>query len=158
MGVERRQCQLEIRFEADTGMNRGWAKVVTHPAEQEHWKNLEAAFQAAEKRIIVINASNNRQVSLETSKVAVIEVEDRMCSVHLITGEMYLLNTRLKFALDALDAPGFIKINNQTIINTRYIKEFSATANARVEVLLTNGSSYTVSRYYINHFRRSYHG
>ncbi|MEK4519040.1 LytTR family DNA-binding domain-containing protein [Paenibacillus sp. FSL H8-0122] len=149
---------MEIRFEADTGMNRGWAKVVTHPAEQEHWKNLEAAFQAAEKRIIVINASNNRQVSLETSKVAVIEVEDRMCSVHLITGEMYLLNTRLKFALDALDAPGFIKINNQTIINTRYIKEFSATANARVEVLLTNGSSYTVSRYYINHFRRSYHG
>lgn len=158
MGVERRQCQLEIRFEADTGMNRGWAKVVTHPAEQEHWKNLEATFQAAEKRIIVINASNNRQVSLETSKVAVIEVEDRMCSVHLITGEMYLLNTRLKFALEALDTPGFIKINNQTIINTRYIKEFSATANARVEVLLTNDSSYTVSRYYINHFRRSYHG
>ncbi|MEK3881145.1 LytTR family DNA-binding domain-containing protein [Paenibacillus sp. FSL M7-0420] len=149
---------MEIRFEADTGMNRGWAKVVTHPAEQEHWKNLEATFQAAEKRIIVINASNNRQVSLETSKVAVIEVEDRMCSVHLITGEMYLLNTRLKFALEALDTPGFIKINNQTIINTRYIKEFSATANARVEVLLTNDSSYTVSRYYINHFRRSYHG
>lgn len=158
MGVERRQCQLEIRFEADTGMNRGWAKVVTHPAEQEQWKNLEAAFQAAEKRIIVINASNNRQVSLETSKIAVIEAEDRMCSVRLITGEMYLLNTRLKFAMEALDTPGFIKINNQTIINTRYIKEFSATANARVEVLLTNDSSYTVSRYYINHFRRSYHG
>ncbi|MEK3796603.1 LytTR family DNA-binding domain-containing protein [Paenibacillus sp. FSL R7-0204] len=149
---------MEIRFEADTGMNRGWAKVVTHPAEQEQWKNLEAAFQAAEKRIIVINASNNRQVSLETSKIAVIEAEDRMCSVRLITGEMYLLNTRLKFAMEALDTPGFIKINNQTIINTRYIKEFSATANARVEVLLTNDSSYTVSRYYINHFRRSYHG
>lgn len=158
MGVERRQCQLEIRFEADSGMDRGLAKVVTHPAEQEQWKRLEAALQAAEKRITVINASNNRQVSLETSKVAVIEAEDRMCSVRLITGEMYLLNTRLKFAMEVLDAPGFIKINNQTIINTRYITEFSATANARVEVLLTDNTSYTVSRYYINDFRRSYHG
>ncbi|MEK3832836.1 MULTISPECIES: LytTR family DNA-binding domain-containing protein [unclassified Paenibacillus] len=149
---------MEIRFEADPGMDRGSAKVVTHPAEQVQWKNLETAIQAAEKRITVINASNNRQVSLETSKVAVIEAEDRMCSVRLITGEMYLLNTRLKFAMEALDTPGFIKINNQTIINTRYIKEFSATANARVEVLLTDNNSYTVSRYYINDFRRNYHG
>lgn len=123
MGVERRQCQLEIRFEADSGMDRGWAKIVTHPAEQEQWKRLEAALQAEEKRITVINASNNRQVTLEAGKVAVIEAESRMCSVRLITGERYLLNTRLKFALDALDTPGVIKINNQTIINTRYTKE-----------------------------------
>ncbi|MEK4848743.1 LytTR family DNA-binding domain-containing protein [Paenibacillus sp. FSL H7-0756] len=149
---------MEIRFEADPGMDRGWAKVVTHPAEQEQWKKLETAIQAAEKRITVINAGNNRQVTVEAGKVAAVEAEGRMCSVRLITGEMYLLNTRLKFALEVLDTPGFIKINNQTIINTRYIKEFSATANARVEVRLTDNTFYTVSRYYINDFRRNYHG
>lgn len=149
---------MEIIFEASPGMNRGTAKVITHPAEQANWGDIEAAIQTTEKRVVVINARNDRELPVVTSSIAVIEPEGRMCSVRLITGEMYLLNTRLKFALELLDSPQFMKINNQTIINTSYIREFSATDQARIQVVLTNDASYYVSRYYINHFRRKYHG
>ncbi|MEI2397151.1 LytTR family DNA-binding domain-containing protein [Paenibacillus phytohabitans] len=149
---------MDIIFEAESGMGQGIAKIVTHPAEQGQWGNIEAAIQAAERRIVVINAKNDRNVSIVTNTIAVIEPEGRMCSVRVITGEMFLLNTRLKFALEVLDSPRFMKINYQTIINTSYIKEFSATDNARIKVNLTDGSYYYVSRYYMNNFRRSYHG
>ncbi|WP_342420417.1 hypothetical protein [Paenibacillus sp. FSL E2-0178] len=52
---------------------------------------------------MVINAKNDRNVTIVTSTIAVIEPEGRMCSVRVITGEMFLLNTRLKFALEVLD-------------------------------------------------------
>lgn len=149
---------MRIIFKADSGVEQGVTKVVTHPAEQEQWGNIEAALQAAERRSVVINAKNGRNVSIVTRTIAVIEPEGRMCSVRVITGERFLLNTRLKFALEALDSPQFMKINNQTIINTSYIKEFSATDHARLQVILTNGEDHFVSRYYINHFRRNYHG
>lgn len=149
---------MEVIFEANPGMNRGTAKVVTHPDEQAQWGDLEAAIQTAEKRIVVINARNNRELPVVASTIAVIEPEGRMCSVRLITGEMYLLNTRLKFALELLDSPRFMKINNQTIINTSYIREFTATDQARIQVVLTNEASYYVSRHYIKNFRRNYHG
>ncbi|WNS42013.1 LytTR family DNA-binding domain-containing protein [Paenibacillus sp. MMS20-IR301] len=149
---------MEVIFEANAGMNRGTAKVVTHPAEQANWGDIEAGIQTAEQRIVVINARNNRELPVVASTIAVIEPEGRMCSVRLISGEMYLLHTRLKFALDVLDSPQFMKINNQTIINTRHIKEFSATDQARIQVMLTNGDAYFVSRHYIKNFRRNYHG
>lgn len=158
MRSERRQHNLEIIFEEDIAMDRGTTKVTTHPAEKEHWANIEVAIQTSEKRIVVINAKNDRNVSIISSSIAVIEPEGRMCSVRVITGEMFLLNTRLKFVEEVLNSPQFIKINNQTIINTSYIKEFSATDNARIKVILTNGSCYFVSRYYIKNFRRNYHG
>lgn len=147
---------MDIIFEADSGMDRSITKVITHPAEKEHWGNLKEAINNAEKKIVVINAKNDRNVQILLSSITVIESEDRMCSVHVITGEIYLLNTRLKFVEETLNSSRFLKINNQTIINTSYIKEFSSTDNARIKVILTNGCSYFVSRYYIKNFRGNY--
>lgn len=76
-----------------------------------------------------------------------------MCCVRVITGERYLLNKRLKFVEEDLDDIHFVKINNQTIINTRYITAFSATDHARIKVDLSDSSSYFVSRFYIKNFR-----
>jgi DNA-binding LytR/AlgR family response regulator len=147
---------LDIIFQADSGMDRGIMKVMTHPAEKEQWDHFKEAINSAEKKIVVINAKNNRNVQVLLSSIAVIESKDRMCGVRVITGESYLLNTRLKFVEETLNSPRFVKINNQTIINTSYIKEFSSTDNARIEVVLTNGSCYFVSRYYIKNFRGNY--
>ncbi|WP_438496132.1 LytTR family DNA-binding domain-containing protein [Paenibacillus sp. IHBB 3054] len=148
---------MNIIFEADSALDRGVAKVSTHPAEKEHWGNIKEAIHNAEKKLVVINAKNDRHVQIGWSTVAVIEAEDRMCSVRVITGERYLLNKRLKVVDESLDSALFMKINNQTIINTGYIKEFSSTDNARIQVVLTDHSSYFVSRYYIKQFRGRYH-
>lgn len=144
---------MNLIFEADTTLDRGIARVSTHPAEKEHWKEIRDAMNAAERKLVVIHPKNDRQVQIGLNTVAVVEAEDRMCSVRVITGERYLLSTRLKYAGESLDSSVFVKINNQTIINTGYIKEFSATNNARIQVVLTDGSSYFVSRYYIQNFR-----
>ncbi|MCL6603998.1 MAG: LytTR family transcriptional regulator [Paenibacillus sp.] len=146
---------MEIIFEADSGLDRSVAKVTTHPDEKEQWGHIEKAIGSSEKKMVVINAKNNRNVQILLSSIAVIESEDRMCSVRVITGEMFLLNKRLKVAEESLDSSLFVKINNQTIINTSYIKEFSSTDNARIKVLLTDQSSYFVSRFYIKNFRRN---
>lgn len=147
---------MDIIFEADPGMDRSIMKVITHPTEKEHWGDIKEAINNAEKKIVVINAKNNRNVEIVLSSITVIESKDRMCSVRVITGEMYLLNIRLKYVEDTLNSPRFVKINNHTIINTSYIREFSSTDNARIEVILTNGSGYFVSRYYIKNFRGNY--
>lgn len=148
---------MKIIFGTDSGMDRSIAKVTTHPAEQEHWGDIEEAIHSAEKKIVVINAKNGRNVQILISNIAVIESEDRMCGVCLITGERYLLNKRLKYVEDTLGSPRFLRINNQTIINTTYIQEFTSTDNARIKVSLTDQSSYYVSRYYIKNFRGNYH-
>lgn len=143
---------MKVIFEADAGIDRSVTKVITNPAEQENWIHIEEALNTTEKKLVVINAKNNRNVQILLSYIAVIESEDRMCSVRVITGEMFLLNKRLKFVEESLDSH-FLKINNQTIVNTSYIKEFSSTDNARIKVILNDNSSYFVSRFYIKNFR-----
>ena len=71
-----------------------------------------------------------------------------MCSVKMKSGELYLINKRLK-ELESLNKNNFAKINNQTIINIDEIKEFSSAPNARLEVLLSDKSSYFVNRNYV---------
>lgn len=144
---------MKVIFETDTGVDRNTAKVVTHPEEQEHWSQLEEAIQSFEKMMVVMNPKNDRSVQIRLSTVAVIQSEDRMCSVRLITGEMYLLSQRLKYVEESLASTHLIKINNQTIINTSYIQEFSSSDHARIKVVLKDGSSYYVSRFYIKQFR-----
>ncbi|WP_310830968.1 LytTR family DNA-binding domain-containing protein [Paenibacillus pedocola] len=144
---------MEIIFEADGTIGQGIAKVTTHPAETEHWGQIREAIHNSGHKLVVIHPKNDRNVQILLSSVAVIESEDRMSNVRVITGERYLLNKRLKGIEDSLESPHFVKINNTTIINTSYIKEFSSTDNARIKVVLTDGSSYLVSRFYIKNFR-----
>ena len=143
---------MEIIFEADSGLNRSVTKVTTHPAEKEHWGHIKEAIHCTEKKLVVINPKNNRSVQILLSSIVVIESEDRMCNVRVNTGEMFLLGKRLKIVEESLDFH-FIKINNQTILNTTYIKEFSSTDHARIKVVLTDNSSYFVSRFYMKNFR-----
>lgn len=147
---------MKVIFEADSGIDRSVTKVITHPTKKEHWENIKEAIHSSEKKIVVINAKNNRNVQILLSSIAAIESEDRMCNVRVITGEMFLLNTRLKSVERMFDSLFFLKINNQTIINTCHIKTFSSTDNARIKVVLTDSTSYFVSRHYLKKFRGHY--
>lgn len=144
---------MKVIFEEDTTVEKRLAKVVTHPAEKSKWDRIQKAICESETQLTVIHAKNNRNVQIQLSSVVAIESEDRMCCIRVITGERYLLNKRLKFVEEDLDDIHFVKINNQTIINTRYITAFSATDHARIKVELSDSSSYFVSRFYIKNFR-----
>ncbi|WP_186380928.1 LytTR family DNA-binding domain-containing protein [Paenibacillus xylanexedens] len=144
---------MKLIFEISSLLERSTAKIVTHPEEQQHWDSIREAIQQMDTKMVVINAKNNRNVQIPLSSIAVIQSEDRLCSVRLITGEYYLLPKRLKFVEEDLSEQHFVRINNQTIINTACIQTFAATQQARIQVELVDGSSYYVSRYYIKQFR-----
>lgn len=144
---------MKIIFKADPGMEKSTVKVTTHPAEQEEWRSIENAIENAEQKLIVINASNGRNVNIPLRSIAAIQSEDRMCNIQAVTGERYLFNQRLKVLEQKLGATHFMKINNQTMINTNLIKEFSSADHARMKVILSEGSSYYVSRFYIKQFK-----
>lgn len=145
---------MKVMFEENQEMQPNEAKIVTHPAEKSKWDRIREAIGQSEKELIVIQAKNNRQVRIRLSSVIAIESEDRMCGVRVVTGERYLLNQRLKYVEKDFQETSFVRINNQTIINTALISNFSAAEHARIQVNLTDGSSYSVSRFYIQNFRR----
>ncbi|USB33534.1 LytTR family DNA-binding domain-containing protein [Paenibacillus sp. YPG26] len=144
---------MKVIFEADSTINRNTTKVTTHPEEKGSWRSIEEALRECDRQIVVINAKNDRNVQIPLNSIAAIQSEDRMCCVHVLNGEMYLLSRRLKLVEEELDESDFMRINNQTIINTKFIKEFFSTEHARIKVVLTNNSSYFVSRHYIKQFR-----
>lgn len=145
---------MKVMFEENQEMQPNEAKIVTHPAEKSKWDRIREAIGQSETELIVIQAKNNRQVRIRLSSVIAIESEDRMCGVRVVTGERYLLNQRLKYVEKDFQETSFVRINNQTIINATHISCFSAAEHARIQVNLTDGSSYSVSRFYIQHFRR----
>lgn len=145
---------MKVMFEENQEMQPNEAKIVTHPAEKSKWDRIREAIGQSETELIVIQAKNNRQVRIRLSSVIAIESEDRMCGVRVVTGERYLLNQRLKYVEKDFQDTSFVRINNQTMINTTHISNFSAAEHARIQVNLTDGSSYSVSRFYIQNFRR----
>ena len=136
---------MKVIFEEDPAIEQKVAKVTTHPVEKSKWDRIQQAICESETQLTVIHAKNNRNMQIQLSSVVAFESEDRMCGVRVISGERYLLNKRLKFVEEDLDDVHFVKINNQTIINTRYITAFSATDHARIKVDLSDRSSYFVS-------------
>ncbi|OWA35568.1 hypothetical protein B9G55_13135 [Saccharibacillus sp. O16] len=146
---------MKIVFEIDEALDRRTAKVFTHPEEKERWASLREALEQADEKVGLIHAANDRIVQVPLGQIALIESEDRMCGVTLITGERYLLNKRLKAAEEEFAAPRFVRINNRTIIGTAHIREFSSAAHARLQVTLKEGSTRAVNRFYIQSFRRA---
>lgn len=110
---------------------------------QEIKNNLENNF-----KITVINASNNRKLQINILSILVFQSEGHMCCVKVKSGEFYLINKRLKEVLE-LTKRNFVKINNQTIINLNEVKEFNSASNARLQVMLSDESSYFVNRHYV---------
>ncbi|WP_342554951.1 LytTR family DNA-binding domain-containing protein [Paenibacillus sp. FSL R7-0652] len=147
---------MKVFFEESQEMQPNEAKIITHPEDQSKWDRIREAMSQMEHELVVIQARNNRNVRIKLSTVAAIVSEERMCGVSVITGERYLLNQRLKYVEQELQEQDttLVRINNQTIINTRHIGSFSAAEHARVQVNLTDGSSYYVSRFYMKNFRR----
>jgi len=146
---------MKLIFKTDKNMATETALIFTHPNEQEVKQQIEIAIQKNEKTIMALNALNNRNIQVPIQAILIVESEDRMCNLRLTTGEMYLYTKRLKYAeADFIDS-GFIRINNQTMVNIKEVQQFAPTNNARIEITLSDGSTYFISRHYIKNFRRT---
>ncbi|MGL4697992.1 LytTR family DNA-binding domain-containing protein [Enterococcus larvae] len=128
--------------------------VMTHPVKQKEWPQFRQAIEQSGKMLTVINGKNNRNSQIPINSISSIESEDRLCNLRLVSGEMFLYNKRLKYVEEEFAVYGFIRINNQVIINCKEIEQFSATTNARIELLMKDGATYFISRHYIKTFRR----
>lgn len=146
---------MKLIFKTDASITKETALIVTHPQDTLIKQQLERAVVMTEKNITAINPRNSRNIQVPIGTILIVESEERMCNLRLTTGEIYLYPKRLKYAEADFINHGFIRINNQTIINSKVVKQFVPTTNARIELTLSDGSTYFISRHYINNFRRS---
>ncbi|MEO1814913.1 MAG: LytTR family DNA-binding domain-containing protein [Acetobacterium sp.] len=146
---------MKLIFKTDPNIAAETALIFTHPQEPEIKQQIETAIQMNEKTITALTALNNRNIQLPIRTILIVESEERMCNLRLKTGELYLYPKRLKYAEADFINNGFIRINNQTIVNIKEVKQFAPTTNARIEITLSDGSTYFISRHYIKNFRRA---
>ncbi|MGL4878262.1 LytTR family DNA-binding domain-containing protein, partial [Paraclostridium dentum] len=99
-------------------------------------------------KITVINTKNDSNIKVNINDILKFQSEGNMCCVEMKSKELYLINKRLK-EIEGLNHKNFVKINNQTIINLNEVKEFSSAPNARLEVILSDGSFHFVNRHYV---------
>ncbi|CAM2874143.1 LytTR family DNA-binding domain-containing protein [Hathewaya histolytica] len=138
---------MKIKILLDKLINREDLVIKTHPDNSEFVENLKDYLER-DSKITVINAKNNRKIKVDIHSILVFQSEGNMCCLKMKTGELYLINKRLK-ELESLGYRHFIKINNQTIINMNEIQEFSGATNARLEVIMSDKTSYFVNRHYV---------
>ncbi|OZI13198.1 DNA-binding protein [Bacillaceae bacterium SAOS 7] len=138
---------MKVSVLFDKLMNKEEVTIQTNPANSEIAHCLENYLKKGSK-LTVINAKNNRKLQVDMHSILAFQSEGHMCSVKMKSSELYLINKRLK-ELECLAEKQLVKINNQTIINLDEVVEFSPAPNARLEVLMSDQSSYFVNRHYV---------
>lgn len=146
---------MQLEFDKNKGLKPDIIRIITHPEREEEWGSIRKAILLNDEKIVLIEAENDRRIPVKYDDIISIESEDRMCNVKLRNGKMLLLGIRLKRFEETNSRKNFIKINNSVIINTKYIASFQSSENARIEVLLKDGSVYFVNRYYIKKFKEN---
>lgn len=138
---------MKINILLDKLMNKEELTIQVNPANNELAQSLKEHIDKSGK-LTVINAKNDRKIQVDIHSIIAFQSEGHMCCVKMKSGELYLINKRLK-ELEKLNEKHLVKINNQTIINLDEIKEFYSAPNARLEVLLSDESLYFVNRNYV---------
>lgn len=146
---------MKLIFKTDPKIAPETALIFTHPQAAAIKQQLQTAIRWHDKTITVIDPLNSRNIQVPLGAILIIESEDRMCNVRLENGALYQYPKRLKYAEADFCNNGFIRINNQAIVNLKAVKQFTPTANARIEITLCDDSRYFISRHYIKNFRRS---
>lgn len=146
---------MKLIFKTNSKITPDTALIFTHPQAPGIKQQIEMAIHGHEQTITVIDPTNSRNIQVPLSAIISVESEDRMCQIRLRTGALYLYPKRLKYAEIDFANDGFIRINSQALVNLRDVKQFAPTTNARIEITLSDGSSYYISRHYIKNFRRS---
>lgn len=138
---------MKINILIDKILNKDEVEIKVCPENINLGQDLKNYIRQ-NSNLTVINATNNRKFQVNMNDILEFQSEGSMCCVKMKSKELYLINNRLK-EINSLRNTNFVKINNQTIINLNEIKEFSSAPNARLEVILSDGSSHFVNRHYV---------
>lgn len=137
--------KINILIDKILGIDEVEIKVCPENVNLGH--ELESYIRQISK-ITVINTKNDSNIKVNINDILKFQSEGNMCCVEMKSKELYLINKRLK-EIEGLNYKSFVKINNQTIINLNEVKEFSSAPNARLEVILSDGSFHFVNRHYV---------
>lgn len=138
---------MKINILIDKILGRDEVEIKVCPENVNLGHDLENYIRQISK-LTVINTKNDRKIKVNINDILKFQSEGNMCCVKMKSKELYLINKRLK-EIDSLNYKNFVKINNQTIINLNEVKEFSSAPNARLEVILSDGSFHFVNRHYV---------
>lgn len=147
---------MKLIFNEDQALNTEIIKITTNPTKKPMWNTMSNAITKMSKTITVINAQTNRNVPIVLDDIVAIESEGRMCNVQTMSGDMYLINMRLKIFEESTKEENFFRINNQVMINLNKVKSFQSSENARLEVIMQNEAIYFVNRYYVKLFKEKF--
>ena len=145
---------LEIRKEDNMKLNFIWDKkqemdeveIKAHPVNKEKLEPLKQEL-CSSQMFNVQNPKNNRKLRIDIQQVEVIVSLGHLSKIISASKEEYLLQKRLKELL-TLEANGFFRINNSTILNLSQVASFRSSDHARLEVFTKNNNKYLVSRHY----------
>lgn len=138
---------MKINILIDKSLGRDEVEIKVCPENVNLGHELESYIRQISK-IAVINTKNDSNIKVNINDILKFQSEGNMCCVEMKSKELYLINKRLK-EIEGLNYKSFVKINNQTIINLNEVKEFSSAPNARLEVILSDGSFHFVNRHYV---------
>lgn len=138
---------MKINILIDKILGRDEVEIKVCPENVNLGHDLENYIRQIPK-ITVINTKNDSKIKVNLNDILKFQSEGNMCCVEMKSKELYLINKRLK-EIESLNYKNFVKINNQTIINLNEVKEFSSAPNARLEVILSDGSFHFVNRHYV---------
>lgn len=138
---------MKINILIDKILGRDEVEIKVCPENVNLGHELESYIRQISK-ITVINTKNNSKTKVNINDILEFQSEGNMCCVKMKSKELYLINKRLK-EIESLNYKSFVKINNQTIVNLNEVKEFSSAPNARLEVILSDGSFHFVNRHYV---------
>lgn len=138
---------MKINILIDKILGRDEVEIKVCPENVNLGHKLESYIRQISK-ITVINTKNDSNIKVNINDILKFQSEGNMCCVEMKSKELYLINKRLK-EIEGLNYKSFVKINNQTIINLNEVKEFSSAPNARLEVILSDGSFHFVNRHYV---------
>lgn len=138
---------MKINILIDKILGRDEVEIKVCPENVNLGHELESYIRQISK-LTVINTKNDSKIKVNINDILKFQSEGNMCCVEMKSKELYLINKRLK-EIEGLNYKSFVKINNQTIINLNEVKEFSSAPNARLEVILSDGSFHFVNRHYV---------
>lgn len=138
---------MKINILIDKILGRDEVEIKVCPENVNLGHDLESYIRQISK-LTVINTKNDSKIKVNINDILKFQSEGNMCCVEMKSKELYLINKRLK-EVEGLNYKNFVKINNQTIINLNEVKEFSSAPNARLEVILSDGSFHFVNRHYV---------
>ncbi|MFP7473448.1 LytTR family DNA-binding domain-containing protein [Niallia taxi] len=137
---------MKLNFIWDKNKELDEVDIKAHPINKDKLETIKQVLGSS-ITLNVQNPKNNRKLRIDIQQVEVIVSLGHLSKTILASKEEYLLQKRLK-ELQTLEANGFFRINNSTILNLSQVASFRSSEFARLEVFTKNNNKYLVSRHY----------